>query len=92
MLMPSRLDLFSSLLIYSYGLSRVTPIQNFTDDFTWIKGNHTIQFGGNVRIIRNKRVDDGASFGAASTNPFFYSGSGRSLLAAARPSVWCFDE
>ncbi len=32
-------------------LSRVTDSQNFTDDFTWIKGNHTIQFGGNIRLI-----------------------------------------
>ena len=71
-------------LNYSYGLSRVTPIQNFTDDFTWTKGNHTIQFGGNIRIIRNERVDNGASFGSASTNPFFYSGSGRSLLVPLR--------
>jgi hypothetical protein len=67
-------------LNYTYGLSRVTPIQNFTDDFTWIKGSHTVQFGGNLRIIRNRRVDNGASFGSASTNPFFYSNSGRSLL------------
>jgi hypothetical protein len=72
-------------LNFTYGLSRVTPIQNFTDDFTWIKGNHTMQFGGNVRIIRNKRVDNGASFGTASTNPFYYSGSGRSLLTPLVP-------
>ena len=44
---------------FNRSLSRVTPIHNITDDFTWIKGNHTMQFGGNVRIIRNKRVDLG---------------------------------
>src|SRR5688572_6639915 len=43
-------------------LSRITPTQNITDDFTWIRGNHTFQFGGNVRIIRNQRQDFGSAF------------------------------
>ena len=58
-------------------LSRITPTQNITDDFTWIKGNHTFQFGGNVRIIRNQRQDFGSAFDAAVTNPSFYQASGR---------------
>ena len=69
-----------SPLLYNYGLSRITPIQNFTDDFTWTKNNHTIQFGGNVRIIRNKREDLGAGYDQAVVNPSYYSGSGTSLL------------
>jgi hypothetical protein len=60
-------------------LSRVTPVHNFTDDFTLIKGNHTIQFGGNVRIIRNKRSDLGSAFDSAVTNPSFYDASGSVL-------------
>ncbi len=66
-----------SPLLFSRTLSRVTPIHNFTDDFTWIKGNHTLQFGGNVRIIRNKRTDLGNAFDDAVTNPSFYALSGR---------------
>lgn len=65
---------------FNYALSRVTPIHNFTDDFTWIKNNHTVQFGGNVRIIRNKRVDEGSGYDNAVVNPSYYAGSGRSLL------------
>lgn len=61
---------------FSRDLSRITPVQNFTDDFTWIKGNHTMQFGGNVRIIRNERVDFGNAFDSAVTNPSFYDESG----------------
>jgi hypothetical protein len=57
-------------------LSRVTPVQNITDDFTWVKGNHTIQVGGNVRIIRNKRQDFGSAYDSAVTNPSFYDESG----------------
>lgn len=65
---------------FAYGLSRVTPIHNITDDFTWTKGNHTIQFGGNIRLITNKRSDLGAGYDNAVINPSYYSGSGRSLL------------
>lgn len=64
---------------FTRSLSRVTPVHNFTDDFTWIKGNHSIQFGGNVRIIRNKRSDLGSAFDSAVTNPSFYDASGRVL-------------
>jgi Carboxypeptidase regulatory-like domain/TonB dependent receptor len=68
-----------SPLLFSRTLSRVTPIQNFTDDLTWIKGSHTIQIGGNVRIIRNKREDLAGAFDTAVTNPSFYQASGRIL-------------
>lgn len=69
-----------SPLNFNYSLSRVTPVQNFTDDFTWTVGNHTVQFGGNVRTIRNKRSDSSPSFDQAVINPSYYAGSGRSLL------------
>lgn len=65
-----------SPLFYSRTLSRITPTHNFTDDFTWIKGNHTFQFGGNIRIIRNERADFGNAFDSAVTNPSFYDFSG----------------
>jgi hypothetical protein len=61
---------------FSRTLSRVTPVQNFVDDFTWVKGNHTISTGGNVRLIKNSRNSFGASFDNASTNPSFYDFSG----------------
>ena len=60
-------------------LSRITPTHNITDDFTWIKGNHTFQFGGNVRIIRNTRETYASAFDDAITNPSFYQASGRVL-------------
>jgi hypothetical protein len=64
---------------FSRTLSRVTAIQNFTDDFTWIKGNHTIQMGGNIRLIDNKRKSFAAAYDSAITNPSFYASSGRVL-------------
>lgn len=63
-------------------LSRVTPVHNFTDDFTWITGNHSFQFGGNVRIVRNQRLDFQNAFDTATTNPSFYDLSGAVLTNA----------
>ena len=68
-----------SPVAFARTLSRISPTQNITDDFTWIKGKHTFQFGGNIRIIRNERVDFGSAFDSAVTNPSFYEASGRVL-------------
>ncbi len=65
-----------SPLLFARTLSRVTPVQNITNDFTWIKGNHTVQVGGNVRIIRNQRDSFASAFDSAVTNPSFYDLSG----------------
>ena len=57
-------------------LSRVTPTHNFTDDLSWIRGNHTMQFGTNIRRIRNKRTTFANAFDTAYTNPSYYQSSG----------------
>lgn len=63
-------------LNYSRTLSRITPVHNFVDDFTFVKGNHTFSAGANVRLISNERTSFGASYDNASTNPSFYDFSG----------------
>lgn len=73
-------------------LSRITPTHNITDDFTWVKNNHTFQFGGNVRIIRNQRVDFANAFDAAVTNPSFYDRSGAVLDEAFTNAGYTIDE
>jgi len=60
-------------------LSRVTPTHNFTDDFSWIRGNQSFQFGTNIRLIRNRRTSFANSFDSAVTNPSFYEASGAVL-------------
>jgi hypothetical protein len=47
------------------------PVHNFTDDFTLIKGKHTLTFGGNYRFINNIRNSDANSFSDAITNTGF---------------------
>ncbi len=63
------------------------PVHNWTDDMTWNKGKHTIQFGANIRLINNIRSSDATSFNEGLINPLFLSatpaGSGGSLDPAA---------
>ena len=68
-------DIFSPVN-FSRTLSRVNPTHNITDDITWVKGNHTLQFGTNMRIIRNKRTNWTAAYDSAVTNFGFYPNSG----------------
>ena len=43
------------------------PVHNLVDDLAWVKGKHTLQFGGNLRIITNNRVSNDTSFSSAIT-------------------------
>jgi hypothetical protein len=63
-------------------LERTTPVHNFVDDLSWIKGSHTFQMGGNVRLITNNRNSFAASFDNAITNPSFYDASGDAVIFA----------
>lgn len=41
------------------------PTHNIADDLTWIKGKHTLQFGGNYRLILNNRSGDATLYNYA---------------------------
>jgi hypothetical protein len=72
--------IFNPLL--TTALTRVTPVHNFVDDVTFVKGNHTLQFGGNVRLIKNKRESFAAAFDTLTTNPSGYAASSAVLTSA----------
>lgn len=71
-----------SPLNFTRTLNRLTPTHNFADDLTWLKASHSVQFGGNVRVIRNERTSFANSYDTALTNPSFYASSGTPLSAA----------
>ena len=53
-------------IVYSHDYQ--LPVHNFTDDLSWTKGAHTLQFGGNVGIARDPRLSYQHSFyGAVGT-------------------------
>jgi hypothetical protein len=65
-----------SPLAFTRTLNRVTPVHNFVDDLSYVKGSHSVQVGGNVRIVRNDRTTFANSFDFATANPSFYDESG----------------
>jgi hypothetical protein len=64
----------------TYSFTRVNPVHNITDDFSYVRGDHSMQFGTNIRVIRNARSEFSAAFDSAVTNPFFYQSSGNVLI------------
>lgn len=63
-------------------LARVTPVHNIVDDVTYVAGNHTLQFGGNLRFIKNTRRSFANAFDLLSTNPSGYAASAAVLTSA----------
>jgi hypothetical protein len=52
------------------------PIHNFTDDLSWIRGRHTLQFGGTIDFMRNPRSSFSSSFSDGSANASWTNYSG----------------
>ncbi len=52
------------------------PVHNLIDDLTWVKGNHTLQFGGNYRLIHNLSASDSTSWNSAVGSYGFFPLSG----------------
>jgi Carboxypeptidase regulatory-like domain len=52
------------------------PVHNLVDDLSWRRGNHTLQFGGNWRIINDIRSANDLSYLGAETNPSWLTFSG----------------
>ena len=50
------------------------PVHNIVDNLSWAKGRHSIQIGGNWRLIHNNRGTDLNSYNASTTNPYWYAG------------------
>jgi Carboxypeptidase regulatory-like domain len=49
------------------------PLNTIDDTLSWTKGNHSMSFGGNWRMIQNNTSSNNGSFNGASTNPSYLS-------------------
>jgi hypothetical protein len=65
---------------FTQGITRTQnfqrPMNNFSEDLSWIHGKHTVQFGGYVLFMRNPRTNFTSSFDSGSTNSSFTTTSG----------------
>ena len=60
---------------------RFSPTYNFTQDFTWTKGKHNIQFGGSIRVFQNDRSNFNNSFFGSTVNSSWMTAAGAVLSA-----------
>jgi hypothetical protein len=51
------------------------PVNNVIDNLSWTKGNHSLQFGANWRLVRQNNSTDANSWDSATTNPYWLGGS-----------------
>ncbi len=67
------------------------PVNTIDDTLSWIKGNHSLSFGANWRMIQNNTSNDTGSFNGASTNPSYLSFVGKptstELKALGLPAI-----
>jgi hypothetical protein len=67
------------------------PVNTIDDTLSWTKGNHSLSFGGNWRMIQNNTSNDTNSYNGASTNPSYLSAKGKpddaSLAALGLPPI-----
>jgi Carboxypeptidase regulatory-like domain len=59
---------FDDLVPAVRSLTRFTPVWNVVDDVAWVKSSHSMQFGTNIRWIRNQRINFATSFSNAVIN------------------------
>jgi len=84
-------DINAAGTFFTRTTATVVPVNNFIDDFTWIKGKHTLQFGGNFRLVDNERISDANSFFQASTSVLSLgSGSIANQGVSLDPAVFGF--
>jgi len=53
------------------------PVNTIDDTLSWTKGNHSLSFGGNWRMVQNNTSNNTNSFNGASTNPSYLSAHGK---------------
>jgi len=64
------------------GISRQIPVHQFSEDLSWTKNTHAVQFGFITRRISNQSNNFGRSFHSASTNVSWLRGTGSDLQPA----------
>lgn len=63
------------------GFVSIIPVYTLSEDLNWIKGSHTIQFGGIGRFNQNRRNNLANSFSSGYVNSSWLANSGSDLSA-----------
>lgn len=63
------------------------PVHNVVDNLSWSKGNHTIEVGGNWRLVQQSHNSNANSFNSATTNPYWLGGNPPQPTSIGAPAV-----
>lgn len=63
------------------------PVNNIVDNMSWTKGNHSVELGGNWRLIHQNNSTDANSFNSATSNPYWLGGSPASPDSIGLPAM-----
>jgi hypothetical protein len=64
------------------GLVRIIPVHQLSEDLAWTKGRHTMDFGGVVRIIRNRSLNYAKSYPFGTVTYGYLQQTGQDLVPA----------
>ncbi len=66
----------TDLTPFTRSLTRFVPVNQLSDNLNWTHGNHTLQFGTDLFIIRNDSSSTENSFSDIQTNPVYLNTGG----------------
>ncbi len=72
----AELDGLDSLTPFTRSLIYIVPVNQLSDGVNWTKGNHTLNFGTDVFLIRNNHTSYEDSFSDAQTNVVYLNTAG----------------
>jgi hypothetical protein len=70
------LDNLTSITPFTRSLIYIVPVNQLSDSLNWTRGNHTLQFGTDVFLIRNNHTSYEDSFSDAQTNVVYLNTAG----------------
>jgi hypothetical protein len=65
-----------NLVPFTRSTSFFVPVHQFTDNLNWTRGNHTLQFGTDLFLIRNNHTSYANSFSDVQTNAVYLNTGG----------------
>ena len=66
----------TDLIPFTRSTTRFVPVHQFTDSISWIRKNHTFDFGADFFLIRNNSTSFGNSFSDVQTNAVYLNTGG----------------
>ncbi len=75
----------TDLTPFTRSITRFVPVNQLSDNLNWTRGNHNLQFGTDLFIIRNNSTSTENSFSDIQTNPVYLNTGGIAYSGSPSP-------